>query len=122
MAPRKTTTQKHLGWSHQQNARHLKAQHVDGTPCWWCGRPMWRDRTRNYDYNPHSTDPASGSLAADHSHPRAHGGRKADRLLHGQCNKERGAGNHDHQRPALTGTQPNPAPNNLGPLAMTCWP
>ncbi|MFI8773748.1 hypothetical protein ACIGKQ_16480 [Gordonia sp. NPDC062954] len=121
--PRKTTTQRGLGWDHQQHARGLKSKHVDGTPCWWCGRPMYRDRTRNFDYDPTSRDPASGSLAADHSQPRAHGGTKADRLLHGLCNKERGDGSRDDQRPALTGTQPpRPTPNDLGPLAITCWP
>jgi hypothetical protein len=43
----------------------------------------------------------SQALDADHSHARAHGGTRADRLLHAKCNKERGDGSRDHLRPAL---------------------
>ncbi len=53
---------------------------------------MYRDAARN---------PDGGALAADHSHARAHGGTIADRLLHDLCNKARGDGSRDHQRPAL---------------------
>ncbi|QDF17177.1 HNH endonuclease [Gordonia phage William] len=104
-----------LGQPHKNQVKHLKASHVDGTPCWWCGRPMYLDRTRNWDHDPTSTDRASGSLAGDHTHARAHGGTHADRLLHGTCNKQRGDGRRDHQRPALTHTQPTH-------LAIGCWP
>lgn len=107
----RTTTEKGLGWQHQKDRRYLLTRHRDGTSCYWCGQSMYRDRTRNWDYDPESTDPASGSLAADHSHARAHGGMKADRLLHGICNKERGEGARDHLRPALA-KQP-PAVNTM---------
>jgi hypothetical protein len=117
----KTTTQRGLGWQHQKQAERLKATHIDGTPCWWCARPMYRDRTHNWDYNPTSTNPYSGTLQADHSHTRASGGTKADRLLHATCNKERGDGQRDHLRPALTGQPAPPTPTTLGPLAMP-WP
>lgn len=100
-AKQRNTTQRGLGWKHQKRRAGLITNHDDGKPCWWCGRPMFRDRRRNFDYDPTSTDPASGSLAADHTHARAHGGHTADRLLHGLCNKERGDGTHDDQRPAL---------------------
>jgi hypothetical protein len=80
-----TTTQKGLGWAHQKQAAKLKRQHIDGTPCWWCGEPM------------HLTQ----QLDADHSHSRAHGGTQADRLMHSPCNKQRGNGDNDHLRPAL---------------------
>ena len=61
-------------------------------------------------------------LAGDHTHPRAHGGHLADRLLHSVCNSERGDGTRDHQRPALTGTHRRTAAGeNLGHRVMQ-WP
>ncbi|ATW60766.1 HNH endonuclease [Gordonia phage Bjanes7] len=84
-AKQRNTTQRGLGWKHQKQRARLLGQHVDGTPCWWCGKPM------------HKTQ----ALAADHTHARAHGGTTADRLLHDLCNKERGDGSRDHERPAL---------------------
>ncbi|NDK91047.1 hypothetical protein GYA93_15860 [Gordonia desulfuricans] len=88
MPPRKTTTQRGLGWRHQRDRERLLRNHVDGTPCWWCGEPMHRTQ----------------ALDADHSNPRDKGGTKADRLLHAPCNRARGNGDRDHLRPALTGT------------------
>ncbi|MFE3196251.1 hypothetical protein ACFXHA_45150 [Nocardia sp. NPDC059240] len=93
MVTRRTTTQRGLGWHHQQQREALLARHRDGARCWWCGEPMYRDAVRNLD---------GESLAADHSHARAHGGTRADRLLHGLCNKSRGDGSRDDRRPALT--------------------
>ncbi|AMS03983.1 HNH endonuclease [Gordonia phage UmaThurman] len=111
--------QRGLGHAHKQQVKHLKTRHIDGTPCWWCGKPMYLDRTRNPDYDPTSPDRASGSLAGDHTLARTHGGTLADRLLHGRCNKERGDGRHDHTRPAVTGKhQPTPTTH----LAINCWP
>ncbi|QXU53625.1 hypothetical protein [Rhodococcus sp. LW-XY12] len=98
-----STTARGLGWDHQKTRERLLRNHVDGTPCWWCSLPMFRNRTNNWDHDPTSNDPASGSLAADHSQARAHGGTQADRLLHGTCNKERQDGRRDHLRPAVTG-------------------
>lgn len=100
-AKQRNTTQRGLGWTHQKQRARLLTKHTDRTVCWWCGEPMYRDPKRNPDYDPRSTDPDNGKLAADHSHARAHGGTHADRLLHGRCNKERGDGSRDHQRPAL---------------------
>lgn len=93
----RTTTEKGLGWEHQKQREQLLRAHKDGTPCWWCGLPMYRDKTRNWDGEP---------LHADHTQARANGGHKADRLLNGRCNKQRQAGTHDAHRPALTGTHP----------------
>ena len=98
--PRKTTTQKGLGWLHQQQRERLLNRHVDGTPCWWCDRPMFRDPDRNFDNQP---------LAADHTQARIHGGMKADRLLHNKCNSERQDGRNDDRRPAVTGESIEPA-------------
>lgn len=121
-----TTTQKRLGYDHQQNRARLLQRHIDGQPCWWCGKPMYRDRTRNWDYNPNATrsdgkpDTSSGSLAADHSKARATNKTShADRLLHGTCNKRRQQGQNDDERPALTrNTNPD---NELGALIFD-WP
>lgn len=88
----RTTTQKGLGYRHQKTRDRLLREHSDGTPCWWCGEPMYKDKTRN---------PDGLSLAADHSTARAVGGKDADRLLHGSCNSARGDGANDVNRPAL---------------------
>ena len=63
-APR-TTTQKGLGHRHQQNRARLITRHIDGTPCWWCGKRMFRDKARNRD---------GRALHADHDTPRSRGG------------------------------------------------
>jgi hypothetical protein len=58
---------------------------------------MFKDNPRNWDHK---------KLAADHTIPRSMGGKRADRLLHSLCNKQRGDGRRDDQRPALTGQHP----------------
>lgn len=93
-AVRKSTTQRGLGWQHQKQREALMGTHYDGAPCWWCGQPMYRDKTRNFDGQP---------LHADHVKSRADGGTVARRLLHGSCNAARGDGSRDHERPALKG-------------------
>jgi hypothetical protein len=107
-AQRRTTTQRGLGWRHKQQVAQLKQRHVDGTPCWWCGQPMF----------------LAQGLVGDHSIPRAAGGIIADRLLHSACNAARGDGSRDHNRPALT-PQPQPRTRrdhaDLGHRAML-WP
>jgi hypothetical protein len=97
-----STKAKGLGWRHvQAREAHLRRHH-DGALCDECGRPMYRDRTRNYDYDPDSTNPTSGTLQADHSKmSRAEALRRGlpiplpDRLLHGECNRRRGEGLND---------------------------
>jgi hypothetical protein len=100
---KRKTTEKGLGWRHRQDRQGLLRKHPDGAKCEWCGRPMYLDRTRNWDYDPRSTNPASGSLHADHSDmSRAEALRlgvpmpRANRLLHGACNIQRGEGGNDH--------------------------
>lgn len=77
---------------------------------------MYRAAERNWD---------RATLEGDHSTPRSHGGHVADRLLHSTCNRSRGDGSNDAQRPAVTGRDPEPhKPNeraDLGTLAMR-WP
>ena len=84
---RKSTTERGLGWRHQRQRRRLLAMHVDGTPCWWCGQPMYRHQ----------------ALDADHSESRHYSGPHslADRLMHASCNRSRQQGDRDHERPAL---------------------
>ena len=79
------TTARGLGWDHQKRRAALLNCLIEGEPCWWCAQPMFRWQ----------------NLAADHSIPRARGGRVADRLLHSRCNTERGDGSKDNERPAL---------------------
>lgn len=106
---------------HRNRVDGMRRNHVDGTPCWWCGLPMYRDRTRNPDYDPNALrrdgkpDTTSGVLAGDHPNPDA---PHATRLLHGLCNKQRGDGSHDDERPALRN---NTTEHTLGNLAMG-WP
>lgn len=75
------------GSKHKKSVARLKAKHVEGSPCGWCGEPMW----------------LAQGLQGDHSISRAKGGTVTDRLLHGECNRERGDGSCDHLRPAITG-------------------
>lgn len=90
----RTTTEKGLGHRHQQQRERLLRMHTDGTPCWWCAQPMYRDKDRNFDRL---------ALAADHSTARKHAGphQLADRLLHGSCNSARKDGAADATRPAV---------------------
>jgi hypothetical protein len=92
------TTARGLGWKHQQIVATLIRKLTDGTLCWWCGLPMFKDKHHNWDHL---------KLAGDHTVPRIHGGTRADRLLHATCNKKRGDGSRDDKRPALTGTHPD---------------
>lgn len=118
-APRPGSTARGLGHHHQQHRTRLLLRHVDGTPCYWCARPMYRDPKRNWDSRP---------LHADHSRSRSTygvGNTTADRLLHATCNERRGDGSRDDQRPALTGSAEglNPAVDpDLGELTYFDWP
>lgn len=108
---KRTTTQRGLGYRHRKQRDYLISVHVDGTACWWCGEPMYRDPDRNPDGRP---------LSADHTVPRSKGGTLADRLLHWQCNTDRGDGDRDDHRPALTGATVT-VNHDLGVLQMA-WP
>lgn len=120
---RKSPSERGYDYTHRVQADRLRANHVDGTCCWWCALPMYRDRTKNPDYDPTATrsdgkpDTTSGQLAGDHPDGKG-AGKIANRLLHGLCNKQRGDGSRDHERPALRQIR---AESTLGPLAMG-WP
>lgn len=94
-----TNEQRGLGRDHRIQREKLIRQHRDGTPCWWCGMPMHGDRRKQSNWD-------GKALAADHTHARAAGGTRADRLLHFTCNSQRQDGRNDHLRPAVTGLPP----------------
>ncbi|WP_198387718.1 AAA family ATPase [Rhodococcus pyridinivorans] len=108
---RPTTTERGMGWDHQQHRDRLLRLHIDGTPCWWCERPMFRDPARNFD---------GAVLEADHSLARVNGGTVADRLLHHRCNRQRGRGTRDHLRPAVA-SAPEAVPEGEA-TTLLAWP
>ena len=122
--PRKSAAARGLGYQHRKTRDALLRVHVDGSPCWWCDRAMYRDRERNWDYDEArlAVDPDVGKLAADHTRARAAGGEKADRLLHGLCNKRRGDGTRDHLRPAITGEDPTETAGSSPELGFRAMP
>lgn len=69
---------------------------------------MFKDKLNNWDHK---------TLAGDHTTPRVHGGRLADRLLHNTCNSQRRDGSMDHIRPAVRGVHPKDWTANGEPAA-----
>ncbi len=100
----KKTAEKGLGSRHRNQVEYLKQQHKDGSPCDWCGKPMYLDATKNPDYDPARPGlRGNGVLQGDHSVlTRSEALRRGvpfmppDRLLHAECNRQRGAGLNDH--------------------------
>lgn len=95
-----TKAQQGRGWAHDKTRARLIHSHTDGTPCWWCGKPMYKDPKLNWDQR---------ALHADHSRALGQYGAHnnlADRLLHATCNQQRGDGTRDHQRPTNKPTPP----------------
>jgi 5-methylcytosine-specific restriction endonuclease McrA len=71
--PKGNTTERGLGWAHQQRARQEISQDMT---CWQCGQPATE------------SDP----ITADHQTPRAQGGGDSPLLpAHRSCNSRRGA-------------------------------
>lgn len=92
-----SSTQRGYDEVHKRNRTRLIYNMTEGEPCWWCSKPMHKNRTDNWDRMP---------LAADHE--QRHGAKQrqlATRLLHHTCNSQRQDGRNDTQRPAL---QPAP--------------
>ncbi len=112
LSSKANTTDRGLGWQHQRDAERLRRNHIDGTPCWWCGMPMFKPPRleRNWDRK---------QLAADHSQARAFGGKRADRLLHGDCNSQRGDGRRDAARPVALGVHPTEWADALAAMNAT---
>ncbi|WP_156812824.1 hypothetical protein [Corynebacterium ulceribovis] len=76
--PVKSTNERGYGWHrHMVPRRNLLYNHIDGSECEYCGRPMFRDGTKNFD---------GESLHADHI--EADKSRPPGRLIHAQCNRK----------------------------------
>jgi len=85
-----TTTQRGLGYPHQQDKRRLLAELVDGTPCplpQYCGgEPMIHPNRCEFGPCFWCT------LDRDHTVPRAVGGTDSPgRLSHSSCNRRAGS-------------------------------
>ena len=83
--------------AHKRTRQRLLYNMPEGEPCYWCGLPKSHDPAKNWDGEP---------LHADHTTAVAHGGGHADRLLCATCNRQRGNGDWDDQRPAALGIHP----------------
>ena len=86
-SPKKqNTTQRGYGYTHQQARKRLIHNHKDGTPCQYCGQPMYRDKHKNWD---------GYTLEADHEIRQKDTANKRrnlpTRLLHKTCNSLDGA-------------------------------
>lgn len=93
---KQTTTQRGYGHQHRKIRKALIAKHVDGSPCPWCGQPMYKNPDLNPDRKP---------LAADHLEAGgAKQGLPARRLLHYVCNSQRKDGS---KPPPPTTPEPN---------------
>lgn len=78
--PKGNTTQRGLGWKHQQRAKQEISQDMT---CWRCGQPATE------------SDP----ITADHSIPRSQGGVDSPlRPAHRSCNSRAGAQQHNTGR------------------------
>jgi hypothetical protein len=75
LMPKPTTTERGLGWEHQQARALALAKLKPGTPCPYCSQGMYRDQ----------------ALDLDHQVPRVYGGAKGPRrLAHATCNRRDG--------------------------------
>ncbi|WP_192796262.1 MULTISPECIES: RNase adapter RapZ [Corynebacterium] len=101
-ASSKSTKQRGYDHRHKRTRKALLATMTQGQPCWWCGKPMYREPERNPDGRPLAADHINAGGAARHE--------TAGRLLHFTCNSQRQDGTNDNTRPAL-GIQPNREPN-----------
>lgn len=110
---KKSTHERGYGWQQQKDRARLIRLHKDGTPCWWCGKPMYRDKHRNHDGLP---------LAADHEDANgARDGKRATRLLHFSCNSSRKDGANDAKRPALTKHVPQAVSSETSTPSVFTW-
>lgn len=111
--PKKTRQQRGYNRQHEKTRKRLLRTHKDGTPCWWCGKPMYRNKNKNHDHLP---------LCADHEHANgARNGTQATRLLHYSCNSSRKDGKNDHKRPALTNNPPQPTTTPHNDVSGFVW-
>lgn len=93
--PRLTTSQRGYGYHHQRRRSAALRALVPGTPCPYCGHPMYSDM----------------ELDLDHADPLAYGGdpRGPRRLAHAPCNRRAGAIIGNRWRSPATITRGNSA-------------
>ncbi|MBB3752596.1 hypothetical protein FHT44_005108 [Mycolicibacterium sp. BK634] len=126
----KKTTDKGLGRRHQAAVDYLKQKHRDGSPCDWCGKPMYLDPTKNPDYDWSAPGRrGNGVLQGDHSVvSRSESLRRGepvlppDRLLHAECNRQRGAGLNDHLAAVNRSSVKPLLPVSESPARAMPWP
>ena len=114
-----TTTARGYGYrDHQVHRDRLLRIHRDGTPCpavingETCGKPMYRDKTRNYD---------GMALEADHEDQLqdqdSRRGHRPSRLVHGRCNRRLGRARQLERQAAAKSTRdPYGLPTGVQPL------
>lgn len=85
---RATTTQRGYDGAHKRRRKILLAQMVDGSPCEECGKPRYKDPTKNFDGFPLEADHPPGSAQKYADNKRAN---PAKRLIHKTCNARGGA-------------------------------
>ena len=73
---KKNTTAAGYGHNHQKHRDRLLYNLKDGEPCSYCGQPMYRDPSKNFD---------GAALEADHE--QGDKTRLAYRLIHRRCNR-----------------------------------
>ncbi|WP_165164922.1 hypothetical protein [Corynebacterium qintianiae] len=82
---KKSTTDRGYGYSaHQVPLKQLFYNLIDGAECEWCGRPMYRDSSRNFD---------EATLEGDHNDDDGTGKpdktKPPKRLIHRRCNRQK---------------------------------
>lgn len=77
MATKLTTAQRGYGGNHVKARDRLIYNLVEGSECEYCGRPMYTDKTKNFD---------GASLEADHIDRDKT--QPPKRLIHRQCNRK----------------------------------
>lgn len=89
--PRRSTTERGLGYAHQQRRKRLSPP--QGDPCPFCRTPLWPGQR----------------LDADHAVPRTLGGKDSPlRWAHASCNRRAGARLGNALRRGPRATQPAP--------------
>lgn len=88
MTKKSSSTQRGYDYAHQRRRKALLAQHIDGSPCPECGKPRWREATKNFDGFPLEADHPPGHAQKHAQNKRANPAR---RLLHKTCNARGGA-------------------------------
>ncbi|WP_420699622.1 AAA family ATPase [Corynebacterium glutamicum] len=85
---RASSTQRGYDSAHQRRRKVLLAQMVDGSPCEECGKPRYKEPTKNFDGFALEADHPPGSAQKYAENKR---NNPAKRLIHKTCNARGGA-------------------------------